>query len=181
MVRMGVLAWLVVLGDWLWEGFLALELFFFDGVDGRNRTDLFFLRSRFLLLVDGRHCLKLCLIDLMIVDPVSSILNHSILSQLPKSVSQVILKIAHINHSIFVVYLPVSAFLVIPVLSTILYPSFMFFEVALTMPQSIRKLSFVVISVGPVIFPFAVWSIFLVGSDIGLPVVESFGAHSMLQ
>ena len=117
----------------------------------------------------------------MIVDPVTSILHLPILSQLPKAMPQVILKIAHINHPIFVVDLPIAAFLIIPVLSTILNPSFMFFEVSLPVPQSIRKLSFVIIPVRPVIFSFAVWSILLVVSDIGLTVVESFRTHSMFQ
>ena len=58
-VGVGVLVFLFLgfLGDWVWEGFLALELFLFDSVDGRNRTNLFPLRSRFLLFVNGRHSL----------------------------------------------------------------------------------------------------------------------------
>lgn len=141
-VGMSVLAFLfllglISLGDWFGKGFLALELFFLDDVDGRNRTNLLLLRPRFLLFGNSRYYLKLSLINLMIVDPVSSILHHSILRQLSKSMSEVILKIADINKPIFVVDLSITAFLIISVLSTILYASFMFFEVPLSMSQSI--------------------------------------------
>lgn len=54
MVGMSVLAFLFLLGlaslcDWFGKGFLTLELFFLDDVDGRNRTNFLFLRPQFLL------------------------------------------------------------------------------------------------------------------------------------
>lgn len=142
-VGMGVLAFLflglglVSLGDWFGKGLLTFELFFLDDVDGRNRTNLLLLRPGFLFLGNSRHSFKLSLINLMIVDPVPSILHHSILRQLSKPMPEVILKIADINKPIFVVDLPVTAFLIVSVLATILYAGFMLFEVALAMSQSI--------------------------------------------
>lgn len=73
----------------------------------------------------------------MIIDPVSSILHHLILCQLSESMPEVILKIASIDNSILVVYLSIAAFLIVSVLSTVLYASFVFFEVSLSMSQSV--------------------------------------------
>lgn len=50
---------------------------------------------------------------------------------------KIILEIANIDNPIFVVDLPIATFLVVSVLSSILYASFMFFEVSFSMSQSI--------------------------------------------
>jgi hypothetical protein len=94
---------------------------------------------------------------------------------------EVILEIAHIDQSLSVVHLPISALLIVSVLSSILYLRFPLFEVPISMSKSIGKLSLVVISISPVVLSLSVRTVLLVTAHVGLSVVETFGSNSVFE
>jgi hypothetical protein len=106
----------VLAGDHTREGLVELVLLLFYGVDkGLGfRLSFYWFWNGFL-----RGLLYLHLVNLLIIYPISSI---------------VILKISCVGKTILVIDFTVTAFLIIFVLSSILYLCFAFLEIALAMP-----------------------------------------------
>lgn len=121
----------VLAGDYTRKGLVELVLLLFYGVD----KGLGFQLS-FYWLWKGffRGLLHLHLVNLLIVYPVSSILHFTILEKLTEAMSIVILKVSCVGKTILVIDFTVTAFLIVFVLSSILYLCFAFLEVALAMP-----------------------------------------------
>ena len=121
----------VLTGDHTRERLVELVLLLFYGVDeGLSfRLSFYWFWKGFL-----RGLLHLHLVNLLIVYPISSILHFTILEKLTEAMSIVILKISCIRKPILVINFTVTAFLIVFVLSSILYLCFALLEVALTMP-----------------------------------------------
>jgi hypothetical protein len=121
----------VLAGDHTREGLVELVLLLFYGVDEGLSFRLsfdWFWKGFF------RGLLHLHLVNLLIVYPVSSILHFTILEKLTEAMSIVILKVSCVGKTILVIDFTVTAFLIVFVLSSILYLCFAFLEVALAMP-----------------------------------------------
>ena len=113
-----------------------------------------------ILHLTARQRLMIILIDLPIVDPIPSVLQFSILYQLSITVPKIIFKISSIKKPVSIVNLPKTTLLIIMILTPILDIGFALSEVPLAMAQTIAEISFIIISVAPVILSLTIGSIF---------------------
>lgn len=95
--------------------------------------------------------------------------------------AEVIFEIAPINQPFSIADLPKTAFFVVMVLSSILYACFALSEIPLSVSQTIREKSLVVVSISPIIFSLPIGSVPFIATDIGLSIVKTLGSCSVLQ
>ena len=96
------------------------------------RLSFYWFRDEFF-----RGLLDLHLVNLLIIDPISSILHFTVLEELPEAMPIVIFKISCVRNTILIIYFTVTAFLIVFVFSSVLNLCFIFLEVALAMSKSI--------------------------------------------
>ena len=135
------------LRNYLWQGFLSLHFVL------HYRTYVYCLRLSPSLNLNWRGisflfiipCILynifltflydlVCIFHLVIIDPVALVLHLLLLMQFSVAMSEIILKVAHIDHIITVIDLSVTAFLIILVVSIVLNYAFALFKVALSVP-----------------------------------------------
>ena len=123
----------------------------------------------------------IALINLIIVHPVPPILQLSVLYQLPVSMAKIVLEISSIDESISIVNLSETTFFVIVILTPVFDIGLPLSKVSLAMAKAVAKISLIIVTIWPVVFAFTIWPILWVVAYIGLPVLEPFGTHPMLE
>ena len=123
----------------------------------------------------------IALINLIIVHPVPPILQLSVLYQLPVSMSKIVLEVSSIDEPISIINLSKATFFVIVILSSVFDIGLPLSKVPLAMAKAVAKISLIIVTIWPVVFAFTIWPILWVVAYIGLPVLESFGTHPMLE
>lgn len=72
------------------------------------------------------------IINLSIIDPIAFVFDFTWIKKLTITMSKVVLKIANIDHTIIIVYLPETTLFVILVFSSILNSCFSFLKISLS-------------------------------------------------
>ena len=166
----------VLTADYSREGLMDLILLFFYCV---NHSLRFYLSFYWFWEWFFRGLLILHLINLLIIYPIPSIFQFTILLELPKAMPIVIFKISCVRKIVLIINFTITAFFIVFILSSILYLCFIFFKVALSMPKSVRKLALIIIPIGPVILSFSIGSIFLIIAYICFSIAESLSPNAM--
>jgi hypothetical protein len=87
----------------------------------KDLLDCFEIRiSPLFLCLLARLNILVLVVYLPIVDPVTFVLDFTIVKQFTVSMPEIVLEVANINHAIVIVYLSISTFLVVLVFSSIL-------------------------------------------------------------